>query len=97
MISKDRLIEGSCELIVGSSTRYVTKAYDHRQYYSGNITLPIYHVTSRNYIFKDLCELHNFMSGTFSWYVTTLPSLVTIVIVVIGICFYFVAGSCKTK
>ena len=87
MISKDRLIEGSCEFIVGSSTRYVTKTYDHRQYDSGNITLPIYHVTSRNYMFKDLCELHNFMSGTFSWYVTTLPSLVTIAIVVIGICF----------
>ena len=36
------------------------------------------------------------MSWSSSWYVTTLPSLVAIGIVVIGICFYLIPSSSKT-
>ena len=54
---------------------------------SGDIKYLICHVTSQNHVFEGSC---NFLSGSFSWYVTTLPSLVAIGIVVVEICFQFV-------
>ena len=38
----------------------------------------------------------NFMSGSSSWYVTILPSLMSIGIVLVEICMYFVTLSSKT-
>ena len=50
----------------------------------GNIKYLICHVTSQNIVIEEPC---NFKSGSSSWYVSTLPSLVTIGIVAIEICF----------
>ena len=47
----------------------------------------ICHVTSKNHVTE---ELWNFLSGSSSWYVTSLSCLVAIDIVVVEIkCFYF--------
>ena len=40
------------------------------------------HMTSQNHVSEGSS---NFMSGSFSWYATTLPSLVAIGIVLVGI------------
>ena len=42
------------------------------------------HVTSSNQVMEELC---NFMSGSSSLYLNTLPSLIDIGIVVVEICF----------
>ena len=42
----------------------------------------MYHVTLQNYVIEGS---GNFMGGSSTWYVTTLPSLVTIGIVVVEI------------
>ena len=42
----------------------------------------MYHVTLQNYIIEGS---RNFMGGSSTWYVTTVPSLVTIDIVVVEI------------
>ena len=50
---------------------------------SGYVKCLICQVTSPNYFFEGLC---NFMSGNSSLYVTTMPSLVSIGIVIVEIC-----------
>ena len=55
---------------------------------SGDIKYSICHVTSQNYVIEGSS---NFMSGSSSWYVTTLTRLVAIGIVLVQIKgFYFV-------
>ena len=49
---------------------------------SGDIKYLIYHVASQNNVIKGSS---NFLSRSSSWYVTTLPSLVVIGIVVVEI------------
>ena len=44
----------------------------------------LYPVTSQNHVIK---ESVNFISGSSSWYVPTLPNLVAIETVVVEICF----------
>lgn len=44
----------------------------------------LYPVTSQNHVIE---ESVNFVSGSSSWYVPTLPNLVTIETVVVEICF----------
>ena len=50
----------------------------------GGVKYLICHVTSQKNVIEGSS---NFMSGSSSWYVTTLPSLVAISIVVVEICF----------
>ena len=52
---------------------------------SGDIKNLIYHVTSPNHLIE---ESYKFMIGNFSLYVSTLPSLVTIGIVIKESCDY---------
>ena len=49
---------------------------------SGDKKYLMYHVTLQNYIIEGS---RNFMGGSSTWYVTTVPSLVTIDIVVVEI------------
>ena len=55
---------------------------DHWSSASGNIKYLIFHVTSQNHLIEGSCK---FMNETSLLYVTTMPSLVTIGIVVIEI------------
>ena len=54
---------------------------------SGNMKYLICHATSLTHVIEGLC---NFMSGSSSFYVTTLPSLVVLGVAVVEICFQFV-------
>ena len=51
------------------------KSCDHGHYDSGDIVFLICHVTSREHMFKGLCE---FVGGSPLWCVTTLSCLVAI-------------------
>ena len=51
---------------------------------SGDKTYLIYHATMEDYVIKESCD---FMEGSSSLYVTTLPDMVAIDIVVVEICF----------
>ena len=55
---------------------------DHWSSASGNIKYLIFHVTSQNHLIEGSCK---FMNETSLLYVTTMPSLVTIGIVVISL------------
>ena len=52
---------------------------EHCSNASGNIKYLTFHVTLQNHVIEGST---NFMSGSSSWYITTLPSLVVIGIVV---------------
>ena len=56
---------------------------------SGDIKYLICHVTSQNYVIEGSC---NFMSASSSLYVTTLPNLVAIGIVVVEVYFWWLKG-----
>ena len=51
---------------------------------NGDKTYLICHATMEDYMIKESCD---FMEGSSSLYVTTLPNMVTIDIVVVEICF----------
>ena len=51
-------------------------------------TYLVSHATFRDYVIKESCD---FMGGTSLLYVKTLPDLVTIDVVVVEICFSFMA------
>ena len=57
------------------------KSCNHKYYDSGNMFL-IHHETSREHMFKGLCE---FIGGSFSRRVTTLPYLIAIDLMQLGI------------
>ena len=51
---------------------------------NGDIKYLTCDVTSQNHVIEGSCK---FLSGSSSWYVTSLPSLVAMGIVVVDICF----------
>ena len=67
--------EGSCEYGWKLLPVCNHNSCDHKHYNSGDIMFLISCVSSCEYMFKKLCE---FMGGSLSWRVTTLPCLVTI-------------------
>ena len=74
---------------------------DHRSSTRGDIKYLTYHVTLQNYVIDGPS---NFMSGSSSWYITTLPNLVAIGIVKLEIfvCHvispdHMIKGSCDFK
>ena len=58
----------------------------HRSSASGNVTYLICHMTSQDHVIERSCEVTD---GSTPLYVTILPSLMAIGIVVVEICFSF--------
>ena len=81
IISLDNEIKGSCVLWVGApqDSHDPSKIGDHRYCGSGDMLLDC-HVIPQDHVIKESFE---FMSGSNSWYATTLPSLVPTCIVVV--------------
>ena len=63
-------------------THHTAKFGDHKHCNSRDMTFLICRVISGEYIIKESCDL---MVGSPSWYVTTLPSLVAIDIMIEGL------------
>ena len=66
MTSQDHLIDGSSDLMDGSSSSYITTLTsfgDQRHCGSGDVVFLICHVTSLDHTFRGLCE---FMGGSTS-------------------------------
>ena len=93
--SCELMFKGLCEFWGGSSlqSHYLPMLGDHQSGASGDMKYEICRVSSQNHVIEESC---NYLSGCSSWYITTLPSLVAIGIVVVEIyCFWFVTQSSK--
>ena len=75
--SHDDLIKRGCEFVGGSSLCYVIDG--HWSNASGNAIYLVCHMTLQSHVLGG----SNFISGSSSWYITILTSVVTMVIVVV--------------
>ena len=85
MTPYDHIFKGLCDfmhegpLIVG---QHIAKFNSHRPCNSRDIMYLICHVTLQDHVIKGSCD---FMEGSSSLYVTTLPCLVAVIIVVVEV------------
>ena len=75
--SREHMFKGFCEFMGTMFGR-------HWSITIGDMNYLTCHVTFQNHVIEGSS---NFMSGSSSWYITTLPSLVAIGIAVVEICF----------
>ena len=92
------MLKGLCEFIYEwkpfTVSHHLPMFGGHWSSGTGDIKYWICHITLQNHVIEGSC---NFMIRSSSWHITTLPTLVTIDIVVVEIkCFSFVTWSCKT-